>query len=244
MGKIIAIGGGQSKLKKPIIYEEIFKLCNKKNPKVLILPTAAKDEHKVHVVDNIENLKKLKFEIEMLYLVKEHPKTKIITDKILNSDAIFICGGNTKFLVETLKKLGVDKILKKAYDKGIILSGSSAGANCLFKQYNSGHLRHKDPNASYVKLSGLGIINAFCCPHYDTEKARKASLKEMIRNYSGTAIGLDECTALEIIDDKYRPIIGVKNVNVYKIFWKNGKYHQIKLSNDKKFRPLNELLSK
>ena len=37
-------------------------------------------------------------------------------------------------------------------------------------------------------------------------------------------IALDNCTAIEIIDDKYKIIKSKKNASVKKIYWKNGEY--------------------
>jgi dipeptidase E len=244
MGKIIAIGGGQSKIKSSIMYEEMRALSNKKNPKVIIITAASKDIIKPWIKENIAVFKRLRFKVEPLYLVKKKSTISIMEDKILHSDIIYVCGGSTKFLMDTLIRTGADKIVKKAYNKDILIAGSSAGANFLFKHSNSDYLREKNPDASYVRLDGLGIVNAFCCPHYDTEKKRKSSLKEMLKKSKLIAIALDEGAAIEIVENEYRVLTGIRNAHVYKTYWKDEKYHQLKLSEDKKFKPLKGLLSK
>ena len=42
-------------------------------------------------------------------------------------------GGNTKSMLAVWNEWGLDKILKKAYKDGIVMSGVSAGAICWFQ---------------------------------------------------------------------------------------------------------------
>ena len=49
------------------------------------------------------------------------------------SDIIYVGGGNTLKMMKVWKKTGVDKMLKQAYEKGIVLSGLSAGSICWFR---------------------------------------------------------------------------------------------------------------
>ncbi len=79
---------------------------------------------------------------------------KQVKENILNTDIIYIGGGNTKFMLEKWRELGVDKLLLDAYNKGIVCSGLSAGSYCWFR-YN------------YDLLEGIGVINAVNCVHYE-----------------------------------------------------------------------------
>ena len=60
-------------------------------------------------------------------------RTPNLNNLILNQDAIFVGGGNTKTMLAVWKEWGLDKILKKAYNDGIVMSGVSAGAICWFQ---------------------------------------------------------------------------------------------------------------
>jgi dipeptidase E len=147
-------------------------------------------------------------------------------------------------MMKIWKKCEVDKILREAYQKGIVLSGVSAGSICWFRWGNSDSRRFANPNADLIKVSGLGLINALHCPHYDFEKDRKPDLKKMMKKTSGVAIAIDNCCAIEVIDDKYRIISSKVSANAYRVYWKANKYRQEKIKKEKEFRSLKELLKK
>lgn len=247
MQKIIAIGGGEiGRTGYPVettqIDKEIIKLTGKKNPKLLFIPTASSDsEEYIKVVEKYFG-QKLKCKIDVLYLLKNKLSKKEIEDKILKSDIVYVGGGNTLKMMQIWRKLGVDKILIKAHQKGIVMSGVSAGSICWFKYGNSDSKKFSDSNANLIKIKGLGLINALHCPHYNVEDYRKVDLKKMMKKTSGIAIALDNCCALEVIDDKYRIIASKKTANAYKVYWKANKYHEEIIKKEKEFKPLNQLL--
>jgi dipeptidase E len=249
MKTIIAIGGGEiGRPGYPIettkIDKEIIKLTGKKNPKLLFIPTASSDSESYYEVVKKYFGNKLGCKTDVLYLIKEKPSQKEIKDKILKSDIIYVGGGDTLKMMNVWRKNGVDKILKQAYEKGIILSGISAGSICWFKSGISDSKRFTNPNADLIKVSGLGLINALHSPHYDFEKNRKPDLKKMMKKNSGVAIAIDNCCAIEVIDDKYRISSSKPSANAYKVYWKSNKYFEEAIKKEREFKLLKDLLIK
>lgn len=249
MKKIIAIGGGEIgrpgfPVETTKIDKEIIRLSGKKKPKLLFVPTASSDSEGYVKIVKKHFGKKLGCTIRVLYLIKEKPNKKEIADKILKSDIIYVGGGDTLSMMKIWKKFGVDKILEKAYKKGAVLSGVSAGSICWFKHGHSDSLMFENKKADYTKIKGLGFINALNCPHYDIEKSRQKSLKEFMRTSKGVGIAMDNCSAIEIIDNQYRIITSKNNKNAYKIYWHNNKYFKKKIASEKKFKPISSLLNK
>lgn len=66
----------------------------------------------------------------------------------------------------------------------------------------------------------------------------------MMKNTPGIAIALDDCAAIEIINDQYRIIASKKWANAHKVFWKRRKYYFLKIPKEKRFNSLNTLLTK
>ena len=170
MGKIVAIGGYD---KKEIIEEttsinrEILKLTGKKKPKVLFLPTASDDSDRYVRIFLNHFGKKLKCSTDLLLLYKEKLTSKQIAAKIMWADAIYVGGGNTLKMMNLWRKMGVDKMLKKAFTKGTVLSGISAGSICWFTSGVSDSRQFKNPKSNeYIKVTGLGLIPVLHCPHY------------------------------------------------------------------------------
>lgn len=145
-------------------------------------------------------------------------------------------------MMRVWRKLEVDKILLKAYEKGIVLSGLSAGAICWFIFGNSDSRKFDNPKANLIRVRGLGIVRALFCPHYDVERERKADLKKMMRRNSGIAIAVENCCAIEIIDDKYKVLSSKNSANAYKVYWKNNKFHEEIIEKEKDLKPLKNIL--
>lgn len=250
MGKIIAIGGGEIgrrgvKNETLAIDRGIINLSGKKNPKLLFIPTASGDAPAY--IDSIEKYfgKRLGCKIDTLEIIVKKYSKKEIEDKILKSDIIYVGGGNTLKMMKAWRKFGIDVLLEKAMRKGIVLSGLSAGSICWFRYGNSDSARFgKNKAASMIKVKALNFIPALHCPHYDVEKGREDSLKEMMKKNSEVAIAIDNCAAIEIVGDGYRIIKSKKTANAYKVYWKGGKYFKELIESKKEFAKLELLLKK
>ena len=231
-------GFGPSKIDK-----EILSQTGKKNPKLLFVPTADSDSVEYYKIAK-KHFEKIGFEVDVLYLINNKLSKKQIENKILSVDVIYVGGGNTLKMLNLWIKLEIDKIFNKASQKGIILSGISAGAICWFQYGSSDSKKYHSPKAELIKIKGLNFIPALLCPHYDSEKDRKPNLKKIMKNTKGVAIALDNCCAIEIIDKKYRIISSKKKANAYKFYWKNGKYFENLIQKSKNFSRLSSLLTK
>lgn len=249
MKKIIAIGGGEIgrpgvKNETLAVDREIIKLSGKENPKFLFVPTASGDA--AGYIASVENHfgKKLGCKIDTLELIAKKYTKKELEDKILKTDIVYVGGGNTLKMMKLWRKFGVDVLLEKAMKNGIVLSGLSAGSICWFKYGNSDSARFgKNKAASMIRVKGLNFISALHCPHYDIEKGREQSLKEMMKKNTGVAIAIDNCAALEIVGDQYRILKSKKTANLYKVYWKGGKYFREIVLAKKGYQPLKDLLS-
>jgi len=247
MKKIIAIGGGEIgrpgfPVETTEIDKEIIRLTGKKNPRLLFIPTASSDsESYFEIVKNYFG-KKLGCKTDVLYLIKEKLSRKEIREKILKSNIVYVGGGNTLKMITLWKKLSVDEFLMEAYKKGIVMSGLSAGAICWFG-YGNSDSKLKE-TGKLVKVRGLNFVNLLFCPHYDTQKKRQPALKEMMKKTPGVAIAIDNCCAIEVIDDKYRIISSKPSANAYKVYWKDNKYFEEVIRKEKRFELLKDLFKK
>lgn len=246
--KIVAIGGGEiGRPGHPVettkIDKEIIALTGKKHPRLLFIPTASSDSESYFEVVQKYFGKKLGCKTDALYLIKDKLTKKQIKEKIFNADIVYVGGGNTAKLMRVWRKNALDKIIKEAGEKGIILSGLSAGSICWFKYGLSDSRKFNNPKAKLIKVKGLGFLNALHCPHYDFEAYRKTELKEMIEKTYGVAIAIDNCCAIEIIDDQYRIISSKKDANAFKVYWKGGKFYEKIILQSRKLKPLSEILS-
>ena len=193
---IIAIGGGGfgANPGQGIIEKYILKQTKKKNPKICFIPTATGDNeaYKVNFYSTFTNLNCCPSHLDFF------KRTPDLNDLILNQDAIFVGGGNTKSMLAVWKEWGLDKILKKAYREGVVMSGVSAGAICWFQNGIT------DSWASNLKVMPcLNFIKGTCCPHYDEEPERRPAVKKLLlSNKTKDVFAVDGGAALHIKDEK------------------------------------------
>jgi dipeptidase E len=246
MRKIVAIGGGEIgrqgyQIETLKIDEEIIKLSGKKTPLVLFIPTASKDSEMYVTVFKEHFGGRLKCQTDVLYL-NGNSKITEITNKILSADIIYVGGGNTLRMMTLWRKLGVDKVLKRAWEKGIVLSGLSAGGICWFDFGHSDSRKFTSKKVSwdFIKVKGLGFYPFVFCPHYHFEK-REKDFETMIKRDRVIGLAFDNKTALEIVDDRFRILKSNPSAKAYKIFYENEEV-QLKELTNQDFQPLTSLM--
>ncbi len=239
MKKLIAIGGGEigrpgTKVETLAIDKEIIKLTGKKHPKLLFIPTATKDwPGYVEAVQKYFG-KKLGCKISTLLVVSEKPGFKLIREKILGADVIYVGGGNTLQMLKWWRRLGIDKVLWEAHKKGIVISGLSAGAICWFKFGTSDSRMISNPNfKGYIRVKGLGWYNLTFSPHHIREKQRKAELIKQIIKHGGVGLALDDFAAIEFIDNKFKIITSKQFAKAHKVYIKDKKLFYAEIEKNK-----------
>lgn len=240
MGKIVAIGGVTPPSTLDLIDEEIIKLTNKKSPKVLYIPTAGGDD--LGYCNFFKGIYEGKFgcNLDVLFLIRETPTENEIREKVFSSDIIYVDGGSESRLMTYLKRFNMDKILKEAYEKGIVLSGKSAGAICWGK-YDK---EFKDTN-NYIKINCLNFLEFVFCPHYNLDEFITEygdEFDNMIKEYDLVGIGIDNDCAIEFVNDSYRVLASKDNSNAYKLYKERAEIVKEVILKDSNFRSINELM--
>ena len=171
--KLVAIGGGkipkwsfetkddkETKYETKAIDEEIVRISGKVNPRMIFIGTASKENgYYFNAIKDIYEA--LGAEVTNLSLedFNEMHETKEeyinrIRNLILDSDIIYIGGGNTKYMIEKWKEFYIENILKEALADGTVLAGFSAGSYIMFK-------------FNYELIQGMDLISMVNIVHYD-----------------------------------------------------------------------------
>ena len=94
---------------------------------------------------------------------------------VLDQDVIYVGGGNTASMLSVWRVHGLDRILARAWDAGIVLAGTSAGGNCWFEGSST------DSFGPLAALNdGLGFLPGSHSPHYDGEPGRRPLFRQLI----------------------------------------------------------------
>jgi dipeptidase E len=247
--KIVAIGGGEIRSESGpaetlAIDEEILRLAGKARPKLLFLPTASGDAK--GYIEAVEQHfgATLGCRVEALCVAREREAKPEWDRRILDANIIYVGGGNTEKMMRIWRRLGVDRLLGAARERGVVLAGLSAGAICWFRYGCSDSRKERNPQAGPIRVRGLGLIGASLCPHFDSEGDRKLELKRIMARTSGVALALGDCCALEIMGDTYRVLTSRDAAPAYRVFWRRGEYYEEPLEPTDDFRSLPELLNK
>ena len=128
---------------------------------------------------------------------------------LLAQDAIFVGGGNTKSALAVWREWGLDESFSRASEKGILLSGMSAGAMCWFARGLTDSYR----DDGLRPTSCLGILQGGCCVYFNRAPERRTQLEASLRDGTlpstvaiddsqRSCITMDDCAAR-----RYQPVV-------------------------------------
>jgi dipeptidase E len=169
--QIVALGGGGFSMEKDgsLLDEYVLSLTDAARPRVCFLPTASGDAD--HYVVRFYRRFSPGCEASHLSLFRRDQGTGGVEDDfathLLAQDLIYVGGGNVVSMLGAWRAHGLDVILRKAWRKGVILCGPSAGSLCWFAEALSAF--HGAPRT----VQGLGLLPYSNCVHYDAEPARR-----------------------------------------------------------------------
>jgi len=162
---------------------------------ICIIPTAAAPDNNAQRAGNngVRWFRSLGAkQVELLPLVdKASANDPHIADRISQSRLIYMLGGFTGYLGETLKGSASWQAMLRAYEAGAVIAGSSAGAMVMCQYYF-------DPARGQV-VEGLELVpNACVLPHHNTfGKGWAPRLSRLLPD--AVLLGIDERTGM--LDD-------------------------------------------
>ncbi|MFY0742352.1 Type 1 glutamine amidotransferase-like domain-containing protein [Solibacillus silvestris] len=218
MRQIIAMGGGGFSMEpdNPLLDRYILKEAKTANPKICFLPTASGDSEqyisRFYSFFNDQNC-------DPSHLSLFNPPSRDLESFVLEKDILYVGGGNTKNLLALWKEWGLDSILRKAWEEGVILAGLSAGAICWFEQgvtdsYGDG----------LEPINCLGFLKGSNCPHYDGETERRPAYHKLLEtNKLHSGIALDDGVAIHYKEKEIHKIVSSRpNAKAYSVSLEKG----------------------
>ena len=169
--KILIAGGGFG----TAFIRYMATLTGKQRPKILYLPTASADSPS-GIITWFRNCAPLNVEASVQEsFIASTRQTRSWEEVLLSVDGIVCSGGNTLNQQAIWKAQGIDVILRKAWDQGIVLGGASAGSLCWFEE---GTTDSRPKELTTVQC--LGFLKGSHSPHYDAEPGRRPLYQRLI----------------------------------------------------------------
>jgi dipeptidase E len=192
--QIVALGGGGFSMEKDgsLLDDYVLSLTGVARPRVCFLPTASGDAD--HYVVRFYRRFSPDCDASHVSLFRRDQGTGGVEDDLashlLAQDLIYVGGGNVVSMLGAWRAHGLDAILRRAWRRGIVLCGPSAGSLCWFEQALSAF--HGAPRM----VRGLGLLPYSNCVHYDAEPARRAEYHRAVADGMRAGFAAEDGVAL------------------------------------------------
>ena len=202
---IVAMGGGGFSMDDPVLDAYVLDLVDAARPKVCLVPTAT-SSMPTYLPGFLRAFPSSSFEPSLLELCV---RTVADLEGFLGEqDVIYVPGGNTANMLAVWRVHGVDRVLRTAWEAGVVLCGPSAGANCWFEASTTDSFLQGRADAL---ADGLGFLPGSFCPHYDGEAERRPSFHALIA--TGTmppGIACDDFAAAHFVGTELHEAVAAK----------------------------------
>ena len=111
--------------------------------------------------------------------------------------------------MDTWKRTGADKIFRKAYEKGVILSGYSSGAMCWCDE----GWDDCGENHAFMFIDCIGLLPYCCAPHYDSDYWHV--FQDAIKTRTKQGLAIDNGAAVVFKGDEIYTLCGDDGGKVY-----------------------------
>jgi peptidase E len=192
--QIVALGGGGFSEEKDssALDDYVLSLTDAARPRVCFLPTASGDAD--HYVVRFYRRFSPSCTTSHVSLFRRDQGTGGVEDDLeshlLAQDVVYVGGGNVVSMLGAWRAHGLDSVLRRAWRRGIILCGASAGALCWFREALSAF--HGAPRS----VRGLGLLPYSGCVHYDAEPVRRAEYHRFVGDGMLPGFAIDDRVAL------------------------------------------------
>ena len=177
MKKLLLTSAG---FENPKIGEEFLRLVDKpvSDIKILFIPTASRTDEELYYVEESKK-ELLDLGIKKENIIVYDLDREITDEELANIDSIYICGGNSFYLLYKVRASKFDEKIKEMVNRGVVYVGVSAGSVLVGSDIKiSGIKKEWDKNDVGIKdLSGLNLTDKIISPHYENKD------KEIIEKY-------------------------------------------------------------
>lgn len=224
--QIVALGGGGFLMEpeNPLLDDYILALADQPTPKVCFIAAALGDSPDV-IARFYKAFPPSRADASHLPLFTRGREPLDPTAHLYAQDVVYVCGGNTVNLLSIWRLHGVDRALRAAYERGVVMAGVSAGMICWF---------HGGSTDSYGPLAplrdGLGWLPGSACPHYDGETDRREMYHRFIRDGLPEGVAADDGAALHFVNEQLHGCVASRpQAKCYRVTLRDGETHEAEL---------------
>lgn len=217
VGNLLIIGGNEDKTGECVILRKFIDLAGGHQANIAVVTTATEAPEEAG-----EQYYKLfqKFGAASTHILNiENRELASSPEPIAVMEAcsgIFFTGGDQLRLTSLLGGSGIDAAIRRAYERGTIIAGTSAGASAM-----SDTMIVDGPSSDTLKKStlsmahGIGLLAEVVIDQHFAQRGRMNRLMAAVaQNPHIIGVGIDEDTALIVGADSSLEIIGSQTVTI------------------------------
>ena len=219
MKRIICIGGGEIKNKTTLEIDRYIATLAKdragdKRANGLFIGTASHDFMPLFNSFRKTYTSVFDIKVDCLLTVNVDTSKERIVEKFSKADFIYVV-----FVLREWPEKGIIGEIIKAYDRGVIIPGLSAGAVCWFEQMYTDSASLNNGDAGYKLYPGLGILKGTACPHFNERIDDFTSAVKL--NNIPISYAIENNSAVEFVNGNFTKVI-TSGGKSYEISNKNG----------------------
>jgi peptidase E len=214
--QIVALGGGGFSLERDsaVLDDYVLSLTEVARPRVCFLPTASGDAD--HYVVRFYRRFSPTCTTSHVSLFRRDQGTGGVEDDLeahlYAQDLIYVGGGNVVSMLGAWRAHGLDAVLRRAWRRGVILCGASAGSLCWFREALSAF--HGAPKT----VRGLGLLPYSGCVHYDAEPVRRGEYRRFVGDGMLPGFAIDDRVGLHFEGDRLvRVVSSRRGAQAYRV---------------------------
>jgi dipeptidase E len=201
--QVVAFGGGGFSMESgnALLDDYVLAATGVERPKVCFLPTASGDaDH--YIVRFYRHFPASRCEPSHVSLFRRDCGAPDPATHLLEQDLIYVGGGCVRSMLGAWRAHGLDDVLRRAWARGVVMCGLSAGSLCWFEQGLTAF--HGEQG---LPVAGLGLLMGSNAVHYDKEARRRPDFQAAIAAGMTPGWGADDGAALHFVGPRLARVV-------------------------------------
>jgi len=216
-GGLLIIGGAEDKRGRCEILRRFVSISGGHEAKVAIITAATESPKEVgaeyqHLFAGLGIGETILLDVTG----REQANDPVMTEKLNGVTGVFFTGGDQLRITTLIGGTVLDRVLHQAYESGVVIAGTSAGASVMSDTMIAEGNSDDTPKKNTVKMApGMGLIREVVVDQHFAQRGRLGRLLTAVaQNPHILGIGIDEDTAVVVSPEAQFEVIGSQTVTV------------------------------
>jgi cyanophycinase len=215
-GTLMLIGGAEDKFEQKFLLKTFFDQSGGPRARLTILPSASESADSGAIYHQIFTDFGARSVNVLPLFNREEANLSEVARELAQSKGIFLTGGDQSKIVHILQDTASHRAIVTAFQKGAVISGTSAGAAAMSNPMIASGLVGSLARSGMVKLAqGLGLTETLLVDQHFHQRNRLGRLLTAVMSYPNMlGVGVDEDTAAMVTPDSVLSVIGRGTVTI------------------------------